>query len=194
MKAMLTVILMCITITGFTQDYQSFISDAEKASELNDYKKATEYYEKAFATGKNTPLDLIRASRMTAEAFDKDKAFYYLNKAIDNGWNSFDFLPKIKSFESLYADKRWAEIMDKCKSIQEKDLKTVKYPILIPLLDSMVVVDQNIRRLGTKLIGEKGESNSETQVVLRQMSQVDSSNRKVLKQIYEKQVINSKKN
>jgi hypothetical protein len=186
MKAILTITLMCITVSGFSQDYQSFIGDAEKASESKDYKKAIELYEKAFLTGKNTPLDLIRASRITAEASDKDKAFYYLNKAIDNGWNFFDFLPKIKSFESLYTDKRWTDILDKCKSIQEKDLKMVKYPNLIPMLDSMVIVDQNVRRLGTKLIGEKGESNSETQVVLRQMSQIDSSNRKVLKQIYEK--------
>ncbi len=186
MKTILTVILMCITVSGFTQDYQSFISDAEKASELKEYKKAIEYYEKAFATGKNTPLDLMRASQITAKALDKDKAFYYLNKAIDNGWNSFEFLPKIKSFEPLYTDKRWTEVLDKCKAIQEKDLKMVKHPNLIPLLDSMVVVDQNVRVLGTKLIREKGESNPETQVVLKQMSQVDSSNRKVLKQIYEK--------
>ena len=185
MKIILTTILLTfLSLKSFTQDYQTIIGEAEKAKESKDYKTAMALYEKAFATGKSTNLDFMRASSTSVNATDNDKAFFYLNKAIDNGWDSFDFLPKIESFKVLYSDKRWNEVLEKCKGIKEKELKSVKYPALIPKLDSMYKVDQDARTGSSKLMNEKRTDSPEYKAIRQLGMKVDSLNMIELKKIY----------
>lgn len=187
MKKALFSILFLVTIlcNGFAQDYATLVKQGDKIYEEKDYEKSVQIFEQAFKLAKPKPTDLYSAACSATLGKQTDKAFDFLNQAIDAGFSNFGRLKSHKDLEALHQDRRWKEILLKIEKKEAEELAKLKYPKITQLLDSMSVNDQAVRNKNTDLRkkGVKQES-PEMRSVIQEMKLVDSLNMIVIKKLF----------
>jgi hypothetical protein len=185
-KTLLSTLLLFFALTkGFTQDYITLAKQGYKVYEDKDYAKSVEIFEQAFKLEKPKPSDLYNAACAASLAKQTDKAFDFLSKAIDAGFNNFGHIKSDTDLSSLYKDDRWKEIIAKIEKKQADELVKLKYPKIIKLLDSMAVSDQVFRNKYSQLRNEGFERSSpEIQQALKNGQKSDSLNMIILKVLF----------
>ena len=185
-KALLSTLLLFFAFTkGFTQDYSTLAKQGYKVYEEKDYAKSVDIFEQAFKLDKPKPSDLYNAACSASLAKQGDKAFYFLNQAIDAGYSNLGHLKADTDLVSLYQDNRWKEIIAKIEKKQADELAKLKYPKITKMLDSMAVVDQVFRNKSTELSNKGFERFSpEMQQVFKNGQRADSSNMVILKILF----------
>ena len=182
---LLTLFLFFALTQGFTQDYTTLAKQGYKVYEEKNYVKSVEVFEQAFKLEKPKPSDLYNAACSASLAKQDDKAFYFLNQAIDGGYSNLGHLKTDTDLASLYQDNRWKEIIAKIEKRQADELAKLKYPKIAKMLDSMAVSDQKFRNKSTDLRNKGFEPFSpEMQQVFKNGQRADSSNMIVLKILF----------
>jgi hypothetical protein len=186
-KPLLSTLLLFFALTkGFTQDYATLAKQGYKVYEDKDYAKSVEIFEQAFKLEKPKPSDLYNAACAASLAKQTDKAFDFLSKAIDAGFNNFGHIKSDADLSSLYKDNRWKEIIiAKIEKRQADELAKLKYPKIAKLLDSMEVSDQKFRNKSTELMNNGFKRDSpEMQQNFKNGVEADSLNMIILKKLF----------
>ncbi len=171
--------------TGFSQDYATLAKQGYKVYEDKDYAKSVGIFEQAFKLEKPKSSDLYNAACSASLANQKDKAFDFLNQAIDAGYSNLGHLKADADLASLYEDNRWKEIIGKIEKKQADELAKLKYPKIAKLLDSLVVSDQEFRNKSRELMDKGFELYSpEIQQVMKSGQSADSLNMIFLKKLF----------
>ncbi|WP_029271689.1 DUF6624 domain-containing protein [Flavobacterium sp. KJJ] len=126
------------------QNYKELVRKADSCYRAEHYKMSVGYYEKAFEIEQKSSIHLYNAGCSASRAKEKEKAFKWLNLAIDNGYENIAHIQIEKDLVSLHAEKEWQNTIDK---LQKKvDLIGANYdkPLQKELLD-IYTEDQNIR-------------------------------------------------
>jgi tetratricopeptide (TPR) repeat protein len=185
-KTLLSTLLLFFALTkGFTQDYATLAKQGYKVYEDKEYAKSVEIFEQAFKLEKPKPSDLYNAACSASLAKQTDKAFDFLNQAIDEGYSNLGHLKTDTDLVSLYPDNRWKEIIIKIEKKQANELAKLKYPKIAKLLDSMEVSDQKFRNKSTELMNKGFKRDSpEMQQNFKNGVQADSLNMIILKKLF----------
>ena len=82
---------------------------------------ALEYYEKAFKVTDNQPDDLYNAACYATRLLkNHDKAFFYLHKAVENGYYDVKHMENDFDLWTLRSKPEWKELVEKTKLNEEK--------------------------------------------------------------------------
>lgn len=155
--------------------YNEFIQKAENEYNSKHYEASASYYEKAFAIKMKSNLDLYNAACSSALAGDKDKAFEYLNAAIDNGWTNITHMKSDSDLNSLHSDSRWKNALAK---LQKKlDVLEAGYdkPLQKKLLE-VLRTDQMYRMQIDSVQKNYGTDSPEWKELIGKMTETDSIN------------------
>lgn len=80
-----------VTLTAQNKDnYSVLVAKASLLHLQKNYNEAIVYYEKAFKIQQPDALTAYKAAGVYALANYQDKAFHYLQKALDLGWTEAD--------------------------------------------------------------------------------------------------------
>jgi hypothetical protein len=136
-------IVMNITLLQ-AQNYKDLVRKADSCYRAENYKMSVGYYEKAFEIEQKSSINLYNAGCSASMAKENEKAFKWLNLAIDNGYENIAHIQIEKDLMSLHAEKEWQNTIDK---LQKKvDLLGANYnkPLQKELLD-IYTDDQTVR-------------------------------------------------
>jgi hypothetical protein len=187
MKKSLFSILFLVTILskGFSQDYATLVMQGYKIYGEKDYEKSVQTFEQAFKLAKPKSGDLYNAACSATLGKQIEKAFSFLEQAVDFGYSNITHLKSDTDLESLHQDRRWQEILLKIEKKEAEELAKLKYPKITQLLDSMSVSDQSVRNKNTDL-RKKGvnRESPEMRSVIQEMKLVDSLNLIVIKRLF----------
>jgi carboxyl-terminal processing protease len=89
------------------QSADEFVKQAVRAQGQKQLVQAAALYEKAFAAGSDDASAAYDAACCFALGGERDKAFVFLNKAGEYGWQNADHARKNADLDSLRADPRW---------------------------------------------------------------------------------------
>jgi hypothetical protein len=179
MKKSLFSILFLVTILckGFSQDYATLVKQGYKIYGEKDYEKSVQTFEQAFKLAKPKPGDLYNAACAATLGKQIEKAFSFLDQAVDFGYSNITHLKSDTDLESLHQDRRWQEILLKIEKKEAEELAKLKYPKILKRIDSMEVCDQAIRDKYNDLRKKGGKRESpEMQSMIQEMKAVDSLN------------------
>lgn len=133
--------------TNFT--YEELIAKASLFHLQKDSKNAIENFEKAFIIQQPDALNAYKASGVYALNENKNKAFEYLNIALDKGWTEAEALSIDPYFDFLRNNykEEWKSINERAFSNEKQFEKTIKLPELRKQINAMTIQDQRIRYL-----------------------------------------------
>ena len=116
-------VLVALLLMGAAVRAQSadeFVKQAVRAQGRKQFVQAAALYEKAFAAGSNDADAAYDAACCFALGGERDKAFVFLNKAGEYGWQNADHARKDSDLDSLRSDPRWEPVL----ALFDKNLKT----------------------------------------------------------------------
>ena len=87
------------------------VKAANEAHNKKEYAQAAKLFEEALAKGAHDLDDYYNGACAYAMAGDKDKAFAWLNKAMQAGWRNSDHLKRDSDLAALREDPRWAKVV-----------------------------------------------------------------------------------
>lgn len=127
--------------------YESLIAEAGLLHLQKDYNKAIQKFEKALSIKNLDALNLYKLASAYSLANKSDKAFYYIEQAIENGWTEADLLITDPYFNNLKNEfhERWNQIEIKAYNSENKYEATLKYPQLRRQINLMALQDQKLR-------------------------------------------------
>lgn len=97
-----------------------FIKQAQIAYKDKEYNKSALLYEKAIKSGTLSSFIFYSTSCSFALSGDKEKAFDYLEEAINHGFYNLRMLKENKDLKNLHNNRRWKVIIKKCnESLKE---------------------------------------------------------------------------
>jgi uncharacterized protein DUF6624 len=138
------------------ENYLRLTSKASVQYQGKEYLHAGQTYDTAFQSIKGTAPanDLYDAACSWARAQNADKAFYYLNKAAQEGkWSALGHTTSDTDLSGLHSDPRWQPLIDIIsRNKVEKEIKMNKP--LAAILDSIYTADQE-GRLKLNNIGQQ---------------------------------------
>lgn len=148
---------------------------AHKAREFQKrklYKDAAKEYLKAFSFSKEDVrvIDYYNVACCFAQLKEKNKAYKYLNKAIENHYSNYSHLIKDKDFLNLYKFKKWDHVVEKARRNEEKKQK------LSSKLDTVLKSDQQYRLMLDSIRQHFGSTSMEMKTLLSSITRVDSVN------------------
>lgn len=127
-----------------SQTYKEFVAKGDDSYKAKDYKGSVGYYEKAFKMEHKSSSDLYNGACAAALNNDDEKAFNWLDLAIDNGYEDIAHIKIDNDLESLHNKKEWIKTIDKLQ--KQMDILSANYdkPLQKELLD-IYTEDQGIR-------------------------------------------------
>lgn len=112
-----------MTVTA--ESNQQSIRSATAAYHAGEYRNCVERFDDAIKQGVRQPDIFYSAACCCALDGQIDKAFRYLEHAIENGYRNVSWLKKDTDLQSLRNDPRWPNLVDTCAAINEKYLQTI---------------------------------------------------------------------
>jgi C1A family cysteine protease len=127
----LIIVLLVLNLSSsYGQTYNEIVTQAYSYAYIdNDYKKAAEFFDKAFETEKAKSTELYYASEVNLNLNNIDKFTRYLSEAVDRGYANHDFLIKQRKFKTHFTDAGWDSLLAKTKrnySIFEKEYENLR--------------------------------------------------------------------
>ena len=158
-----------------SQTYRDYVTKADNYYTNKDYKSAVEYYEKAFKIEHKSSSDLYNAACAAALNNDDDKAFKWLDLAIDNGYENIAHIKIDSDLKSLHDTKEWKMTIDKLQ--KRMDILSSNYdkPLQKELLD-IYTEDQGIRGEFMKIYKDPNSDKKKIDSIGKLMRKKDSIN------------------
>ncbi|WKL47053.1 hypothetical protein Q1W71_19080 [Flavobacterium pectinovorum] len=158
-----------------SQTYKEFVAKGDDCYKAKDYKGSVGYYEKAFKIEHKSSSDLYNGACAAALNNDDDKAFKWLDLAIDNGYENIAHIKIDNDLESLHNKKEWTKTIDKLQ--KQMDILSANYdkPLQKELLD-IYTEDQGIRGDFMKIYKEPNADKKKIDSIGKLMGKKDSIN------------------
>jgi len=169
-----------------SQTYKEFVAKGDASYRAKDYKGSVAYYENAFKMEHKLSSDLYNGACAAALNHDDEKAFKWLDLAIDNGYENIAHIKKDTDLESLYNKKEWTKTLDKLQ--KQIDILSANYdkPLQKELLE-IYTEDQGIRGDFMKIYKDPNSDKKKIDSIGKLMRKKDSINLiKVIKVLDEK--------
>lgn len=169
-----------------SQSYKEFVVKGDDCYKAKDYKGSVGYYEKAFKIEHKSSSDLYNGACAAALNNDDDKAFKWLDLAIDNGYENIAHIKTDNDLESLHNKKEWTKTIDKLQ--KQMDISSANYdkPLQKELLE-IYTEDQGIRGDFMKIYKDPNSDKKKIDSIGKLMRKKDSINLiKVIKILDEK--------
>ena len=180
----LMILSSSITLNAQTDStYYSFIAKAGLFHLQKDFANAILCFEKAFDIHTPDALNAYKAASVYALNKQTDKAFHYLELALENGWTEADFLsfdPYFENLKKLTPD-RWKKIEQKAFLKEQQYQQVLKFPVLRRQINLMALTDQKMR---FKKIQSKDQH--EIEILNQQIQAADLNNLNEAKKILQK--------
>ncbi|HEU0137819.1 MAG TPA: DUF6624 domain-containing protein [Flavobacterium sp.] len=180
-KSLLVLCAVLFWTVSFGQQYSALVKSADEFYEKGNYGKSVEHYEAAFAVQAGNSNDIYNGACAAALAGQTDKAFKWLELAIDKGWTNVSHLKSDGDLKTLYGDKRWNPLVQKA----QKKLDLAEVNIDKPLQQELLKIyddDQNIRQQYIAAQKKLGFKNKTVDSLGKVMNYKDSINlRKIVK-------------
>lgn len=109
----LTILVLLFPLLVFSQDVQTLSDKAADAYRAKNYKQSAELYVAALEKEENKSGLAYNAACSFALAGQAEKAFEYLETAVDLGYTNVEQIKSDSDLKSLHNDKRWQKIIDK---------------------------------------------------------------------------------
>lgn len=169
-----------------SQTYKEFVAKGDNSYRAKDYKGSVAYYEKAFKIEHKSSSDLYNGACAAALNYDDEKAFKWLDLAIDNGYENIAHIKTDNDLESLHNKKEWTKTIDKLQ--KQMDISSANYdkPLQKKLLE-IYTEDQGIRGDFMKIYKDPNSDKKKIDSIGKLMRKKDSINLiKVIKILDEK--------
>jgi tetratricopeptide (TPR) repeat protein len=169
-----------------SQTYKEFVAKGDASYRAKDYKGSVAYYEKAFKMEHKSSSDLYNGACAAALNHDDEKAFKWLDLAIDNGYENIAHIKIDNDLESLHNKKEWTKTLDKLQ--KQIDILSANYdkPLQKELLE-IYTEDQGIRGDFMKIYKDPNSDKNKIDSIGKVMRKKDSINLiKVIKILDEK--------
>lgn len=169
-----------------SQTYKEFVAKGDNSYRAKDYKGSVAYYEKAFKIEHKSSSDLYNGACAAALNHDDEKAFKWLDLAIDNGYENIAHIKTDNDLESLHNKKEWTKTIDKLQ--KRMDILSANYnkPLQKELLE-IYTEDQGIRGDFMKIYKDPNSDKKKIDSIGKLMRKKDSINLiKVIKILDEK--------
>lgn len=144
MKKLIYLILIVCSFSAKAQTYAAFVVKADSCYDAKNYKMSVIYYEKAFKIEHKKEGDLYNAGCSAAQANENDKAFKWLNLAVDNGYDGIAHIKIDQDLTTLHETKKWNDLLIKLQKKLDIVEKDYDKPLQKELLD-IYADDQGIR-------------------------------------------------
>ncbi len=82
-----------------------------------------------FLTAPKTPIEMYDAACYFALSNDKEKAFFYLEQSIENGYADYAWAEKDTDLQNLRNEKKWEELIEKMKYKEKYEASFWKNPV-----------------------------------------------------------------
>lgn len=111
MRHLATISLFLITLTAFSQSFESLISQGKNLYDSKKYLESAQAFEKAFAVKNGSASDYYNAACSYALAGENENAINYLTKAVDLGWTNVSHLKSDSDLTNLHEESSWDDIV-----------------------------------------------------------------------------------
>lgn len=127
--------------------YEELIAQAGLFHLQKEHRKAIEKFEEALSIKRLDALNSYKLAGAYSLARNSDKAFYYLNQAIEIGFTEADLLAIDSYFDTLKDNfsEKWKQLELKAREKEKQYEKTLKLPELRRKINSMTFEDQKLR-------------------------------------------------
>lgn len=169
-----------------SQTYKELVAKGDDSYRAKDYKGSVAYYEKAFKIEHKSSSDLYNGACAAALNHNDEKAFKWLDLAIDNGYENIAHIKIDNDLESLQNKKEWIETINKLQ--KKMDILSANFdkPLQKELLD-IYTEDQGIRGDFMKIYKDPNSDKKKIDSIGKLMRKKDSINLiKVIKILSEK--------
>jgi hypothetical protein len=124
MKRILAIIF-CLVFFGMmqiiiAQNIDSLVRSAHEAYKAGQFVKSATLLELAITSGSKDPIILYNASCCFALSGRKEKAWKYLEQAVEQGFSQAEHMQKDTDLISLHSDPRWNKLIEKIKPKEGK--------------------------------------------------------------------------
>lgn len=170
-----SITLIIIPHILFSQTFYKFKHDAMLKYKLGRYLQAGRLYDEAFLVRKGNKYDYYRAACAWSKASDTLKAYDYLIKSIERGYEDFDDLIADKDLAILRKSNKWEMILDKIE--KEKEYYSENYnKKLSEWLGKLREMDQKYRTMMDSVGRKFGWGSIEYHNLWRNQTILDSLN------------------
>lgn len=172
-----------LTVHGQTDNYEVLTAKAGLLHLQKNYKAAIPLYEQAFKQQQPDALTAYKAAGMYALDSSADKAFHYLDVALQKGWTEADWLSSDPYFDYLknaYPNK-WTSLKEEAFVREQEYEKTLSLPLLRKVITLMTVIDQKLRYKRAQTA-----SDSTAKIIEDQIRESDAQNLKSAKEFIQK--------
>lgn len=137
-------ILVCTASDG--ESWQELEKSAKQQYNAKQYAKSAELYAAAIKAGATKSATAYNAACAFALGGNNDKAFDYLDRAIDAGYRDLAHLKSDADLNGLHSDKRWATAIERIEAAIRKTREAVIEPKLREELLERKEKDQEARK------------------------------------------------
>jgi tetratricopeptide (TPR) repeat protein len=144
MKNIFFLVLFVSFFNSYGQNYDALIKKADSCYNAKQYKKATEFYTKAFQVDPNSKKNFYNAACASSLANDKKKSLDWLEIAVNNGFNSADHINSDSDLDNIRKEKKFKKIIDNL----QKSIALIEADYDKPLQKELLEIfkdDQDIR-------------------------------------------------
>lgn len=174
-------LLIFSNINGqFNSSYEEAIARAGLFHLQKKHKDAILLYEKAFQLQRPDALNAYKAAGVYSLDSNIEKAFYYLELALQSGWAEAEAMDSDPYFDYLRktAPQNWKHIIDTARAVEKQFEKRLKLPAFRRKINQMAINDQQLRYARIQ-----ATSKEERRKIARDIYIADSSNRAEAKTI-----------
>ncbi|MGB1240912.1 MAG: TPR end-of-group domain-containing protein [Chitinophagales bacterium] len=186
MKTFFLFCFLLFTSILFAQDSPNYYAKGDSAYKAKDYVLSADFYEKHIESQKEDKLyatTYYNTACSFSLANNSNKAFTYLNNAIEKGWKSIEHIEQDKDFKNIHEDERWEITLEKVrKNIAEYEA-TLKYPEIRKEIRGMMNSDQVLRRKVRVVREEHGNDSPEIKELWEEIGKEDHKNTERMKEI-----------
>lgn len=182
---LLSILLNLSALNILAQGFSELKKQAKKLYKSKEYALSGQTYDKAFKQKQGRAVDYYDAACSWALAGNKDKAFDYLDLALDKGWHNKDWLSRDKDLQSLHAEKNWDKILKKAQAnldMYEKDFDKE----LQSQLEQLYIKDQTLRQLYREAEQKFGQKSEQMTYFWSVVNKQDKENEKEIIEILDK--------
>lgn len=173
-------LLLCLPFTPLLAQQTPYVTlrqQAYDAYKQKEYKKSGKLFDQAIKKGQPTGTTLYDAACSWALAGDATRAFRYLDKAADAGWENVAHLKQDTDLRSLRGDARWQSLLDKFGKLVAKKEASYDQP-LKQELEGIYQTDQGVRSKIDSVQKNFGPKSLEWKALMDEMKAVDERNTK----------------
>jgi hypothetical protein len=133
------------------QNIKPPVQRAYEAYKLGHYDESATLIEIAINSGTKGPIVLYDASRYFTLAGKKEKAWQYLEQAVDQGFNHVKYMQNDTALVSLHSDPRWNKLIGKIKPTNFSKLNNKPKEAGVNLQTKLPELDNKPKEAGANL-------------------------------------------